>query len=100
MSSLTRTASLIGLHNDCWLLYPRTIPLLTAWMAHLGVVPSRWTLALALMYVEGEASIPPRRVDRWRTWLMGWLGKEAVPTEREIAWVRRGGRAEDDPELR
>ncbi|GAA5827643.1 hypothetical protein JCM11251_001767 [Rhodosporidiobolus azoricus] len=86
---------LVGYHG-----HPSTIPLLTSWMSHLGVVPSRWTLALALMYVEGESSISPARVDRWRSWLGAWLGKEAVPTEREVAWVRRGGRAEGDPELR
>ncbi|BGO95388.1 hypothetical protein NBRC10512_001856 [Rhodotorula toruloides] len=67
------------------------IPTIVAWMRHLGVVPSRLTLGLAMAHVDGDASIAPSKVADWRRWLVDWLGEEQVPSDREIAWLRRGG---------
>ncbi|BGP35247.1 hypothetical protein JCM10296v2_007082 [Rhodotorula toruloides] len=67
------------------------IPTIVAWMRHLGVVPSRLTLGLAMAHVDGDASIAPSKVAEWRRWLVDWLGEEQVPSDREIAWLRRGG---------
>ncbi|BGP19999.1 hypothetical protein JCM10213_006776 [Rhodosporidiobolus nylandii] len=86
---------LVGQHSRI-----RTIPLLLGWMKALHVRPSRWTLGLALMYVDGEAGISDREKRRMREWCVDWLGAKDVPDEREIAWIRRGGRREGVPELR
>ncbi|GAA5923172.1 hypothetical protein JCM3775_007455 [Rhodotorula graminis] len=86
---------LVGTHSHL-----RDIPLILAWMRRLRVRPSRWTLCLAMAYVDGDAGIRPKQGDNWRRWLVGWLGAKAVPSETEIAWMRRGGRAAGVPELR
>ncbi|GJN93969.1 hypothetical protein Rhopal_007031-T1 [Rhodotorula paludigena] len=86
---------LVGSHGSV-----RDIPLVVAWMQHVHVRPSRWTLCLAMAYVDGDAAIGEDLVDNWRAALARWLGRDAVPTEREIAWMRRGGRKEGVPELR
>ncbi|GAA5888807.1 hypothetical protein JCM5296_004999 [Sporobolomyces johnsonii] len=86
---------LIGYHSSI-----RSIPLVLAWMRHLHIEPSRWTLCIALMYVEGEAAIGAKAVKRWREWLGEWLGEERVPSQEEIAWMRRGGKEAGRPELR
>ncbi|GAA5874849.1 hypothetical protein JCM8547_005257 [Rhodosporidiobolus lusitaniae] len=88
---------LTGYHSD-----PRSIPHILAWMKHVHVRPSRWTLALAMMYVDGEsgAGLDPHKVARFKAWLVEWLDEEHVPREGEIAWVRRGGKREGVPELR
>ncbi|GAA6043204.1 hypothetical protein JCM8097_000324 [Rhodosporidiobolus ruineniae] len=86
---------LTGYHS-----HPRSIPLLLAWMRHLGVVPSRWTLALAILYVENDAGIQSWRVERWKRGLEEWVGRRNVPSEKEVAWIRRGGRTEGVPEVR
>ncbi|BGP27586.1 hypothetical protein JCM10295v2_006558 [Rhodotorula toruloides] len=75
------------------------IPLIVAWMRHLGVHPSRLTLGLAMAHVDGDASIAPNKVEGWRRWLIDWLGEEQVPSDREIAWVRRGGGRAGHPTL-
>jgi len=86
---------LVGTHSHL-----RDIPLLVAWMRRLRVRPSRWTLCLAMAYVDGDAGIRPQQSENWRRWLVGWLGAKAVPSEAEIAWMRRGGRAAGVPEVR
>ncbi|GAA5855113.1 hypothetical protein JCM9279_001956 [Rhodotorula babjevae] len=71
---------LVGTHSHL-----RDIPLLLAWMRRLRVRPSRWTLCLAMAYVDGDAGIRPKQSENWRRWLVGWLGARAVPSEAEIA---------------
>lgn len=75
------------------------IPTLVAWMRHLGVVPSRLTLGLAMAHVDGDALIAPAKVETWRKWLVDWLGEEQVPKDREIAWLRRGGGRAGHPSI-
>ncbi|GAA6021503.1 hypothetical protein JCM10207_005782 [Rhodosporidiobolus poonsookiae] len=86
---------LTGYHSRAQL-----IPPLLAWMKLASVVPSRWTLGLAMMYVDGEAAIPERDKERWRAWLDEWLGEENVPDEDEVAWIRRGGKTAGVPDVR
>lgn len=86
---------LVGTHSHL-----RDIPLLVAWMRRARVRPSRWTLCLAMAYVDGDAGIQPAQGARWRRWLAAWLGAKAVPSEAEIAWMRRGGRAAGVPDVR
>ncbi|GAA5985655.1 hypothetical protein JCM11641_001464 [Rhodosporidiobolus odoratus] len=77
---------LIGHHSHI-----RSIPLVLGWMKALQVRPSRWTLGLAMMYVDGETAVTEKEKLRFRRWLLEWLGVEGVPDQREIAWIRRGG---------
>ncbi|BGP51593.1 hypothetical protein JCM10450v2_007542 [Rhodotorula kratochvilovae] len=86
---------LVGTHSHL-----RDIPLVLAWMRRVRVRPSRWTLCLAMAYVDGDAGIRPKQTENWRRWLVGWLGVKAVPTEAEIAWMRRGGRKAGVPDVR
>ncbi|GAA5880802.1 hypothetical protein JCM3774_005756 [Rhodotorula dairenensis] len=86
---------LVGTHSS-----NTVIPTLVSWMRHVHVRPSRFTLCVALAYVDGEASFRPEQMDRWRIWLADWLGEEAIPTEAEIAWMRRGGKREGRPVTR
>ncbi|GAA5838139.1 hypothetical protein JCM3766R1_001838, partial [Sporobolomyces carnicolor] len=70
-----------------------------AWARYTNVRLSRYTLCVALLFVEGEAAIKRDRVARLRRWLAEWLGPENVPDEDEIAWMRRGGTAKGKPRL-
>ena len=86
---------LVGTHSSI-----TTIPTLVSWMRHLQITPSRFTLCIALAYVDGEASFRPEQMERWRIWLAEWLGEDALPTQAEIAWMRRGGKREGKPVTR
>ncbi|GAA5989931.1 hypothetical protein JCM10908_002382 [Rhodotorula pacifica] len=86
---------LVGTHSSV-----TSIPPLISWMRHIHIRPSRFTLCVALAYVDGEASFRPEQMDRWRIWLADWLGEEALPTQAEIAWIRRGGKREGQPVTR
>lgn len=86
---------LVGTHSSI-----TTIPTLISWMRHLQITPSRFTLCIALAYVDGEASFRPEQMERWRIWLADWLGEDALPTQVEIAWMRRGGKREGQPVTR
>ncbi|GAA5987506.1 hypothetical protein JCM5350_003106 [Sporobolomyces pararoseus] len=71
-----------------------------AWARYTNVKLSRYTLCLALLYVDGDAGIKRDGVEKFRKWLSNWLGDENVPDEDEIAWMRRGGTTKGKPELR
>ncbi|GAA6059931.1 hypothetical protein JCM10212_003071 [Sporobolomyces blumeae] len=77
----------------------RLIGLVLAWARTAHVEPSRWTLCLALLHIEGDAAIPRNKVETLRRWLQDWLGKDKVPTDDEIAWARRGGRVQGRPQV-
>ena len=86
---------LTGVHSS--------IPLIgriIAWARYSNVQPSRYTLCLALLYIEGDAGIKKDRIDKLRKWLETWLGDGSVPDQEEIAWMRRGGRVKGTPEVR
>lgn len=86
---------LTGVHSS--------IPLIgriLAWARYSNVRPSRYTLCLALLYIEGDAGIKKDRIDKLRKWLEAWLGEGSVPDQEEIAWMRRGGRVKGTPEVR
>ncbi|GAA5955711.1 hypothetical protein JCM3765_001829 [Sporobolomyces pararoseus] len=86
---------LTGIHSH--------IPLIgqiLAWARYTNVNLSRYTLCLALLYVDGDAGIKRDKIERLRKWLGNWLGTENVPDEDEIAWMRRGGTINGKPELR
>ncbi|GAA6008481.1 hypothetical protein JCM11491_004494 [Sporobolomyces phaffii] len=61
---------------------------------------SRQTLCVALLFVEGDAAVSRARVAALRRWIADWVGETNVPTEDEIAWMRRGGTVQGKPELR
>lgn len=86
---------LVGTHSSI-----TTIPTLISWMRHLQITPSRFTLCIALAYVDGEASFRPEQMERWRIWMADWLGEDALPTQAEIAWMRRDGKREGKPVTR
>ncbi|GAA5881635.1 hypothetical protein JCM16303_005522 [Sporobolomyces ruberrimus] len=71
-----------------------------AWSRWTNVKPSRYTLCLALVFIEGDAGIKRDKVERLREWMGEWVGVGNVPSEEEIAWMRRGGRVKGKPELR
>lgn len=85
---------LLGYHSSA-----RTISLVLAWMKHIGVEPTRHTLALAMMYVDG-LGYSDRRMKRFRFWLVRWLGQDKVPTQDEVAFMRRGGGQAGQPVVR
>ncbi|POY73073.1 hypothetical protein BMF94_3911 [Rhodotorula taiwanensis] len=86
---------LVGTHSSV-----TSIPNLLSWMHYLHVQPSRFTLCVAMAYVDGEASFRPAQMERLSAWLADWLGEEAIPTQAEIAWMRRGGKQEGRPMTR
>ncbi|GAA6054082.1 hypothetical protein JCM3770_006164 [Rhodotorula araucariae] len=47
---------LVGTHSHL-----RDIPLVLAWMRRARVRPSRWTLCLAMAYIDGDAGIRPQQ---------------------------------------
>ncbi|GAA5931039.1 uncharacterized protein JCM15063_002527 [Sporobolomyces koalae] len=71
-----------------------------AWARYANVELSRYTLCLALYFIEGDAAIKRDRILNLRTWLSEWIGGDNVPVEDEIAWMRRGGRAVGRPEVK
>ncbi|BGP58134.1 hypothetical protein JCM8202v2_005794 [Rhodotorula sphaerocarpa] len=77
-----------------------SIPTLLSWMRVTHVRPSRFSLCIALAYVDGEASFRAEQMERLVAWLAGWLGEGALPTQAEIAWMRRGGKREGQPVTR
>ncbi|GAA5903125.1 uncharacterized protein JCM6883_002704 [Sporobolomyces salmoneus] len=71
-----------------------------AWARYTNVKLSRYTLCLALLYVEGDAGVKRDKIEKLRKWLRDWLGQENVPSEEEIAWMRRGGTVKGKPQVR
>lgn len=76
---------LLGYHST-----PDTIPRVLAWMKYVGSVPEKSTVCLAMMYI-GEAGPTDQSWEKLRKWLAEWLGDKMVPTDGEIAYLRRGG---------
>lgn len=76
---------LLGYHST-----PDRIPRVLAWMKYVGSVPEKNTLCLAMMYI-GEGGPTDKSWARLRTWLGEWVGEQMVPTDGEIAFMRRGG---------
>jgi hypothetical protein len=52
------------------------------------------------LYIEGDAGIKRKEIERLRRWLGDWVGSGNVPQDEEIAWMRRGGTVRGKPELR
>ncbi|KAK4053621.1 hypothetical protein OIO90_003860 [Microbotryomycetes sp. JL221] len=75
---------LLGFHSSS-----RSIPLVLAWMRHLGVKPTPSTLTIAFMYI-GELGLEQKKMNRLQLWCEGWLGEQATPTEHDVAAIRRG----------
>jgi pentatricopeptide repeat protein len=76
---------LLGYHS-----IPHSVIPVLAWMKALDSKPTRSTVGLALLYI-GEGSLGDGQRERMRIWLVDWLGESAVPTEGEIAKLRRSG---------
>ncbi|KAI5476129.1 hypothetical protein MNV49_000399 [Pseudohyphozyma bogoriensis] len=74
---------LVGFHGSF-----EDLPKLLAWMRYLKVWPDRESLIIALLYV-GEGNPKMKDLQRLREWLVDWLGEENVPSEDEVAAMRR-----------
>ncbi|THH30299.1 hypothetical protein EUX98_g3884 [Antrodiella citrinella] len=76
------------------------IPLVLAWMRHLSIVPSQWTIAFALVYWRPVSTDSPlleamkgglgrSPYGRLVGWLTAWLGEKGIPSDRLIGKAMR-----------
>jgi len=86
---------LTGIHSHI----PR-IGQLLGFARYTNVKLSRYTICLSLLLLENDhSSCSARQIYNLKNWLVDWLGHEILPSDQELAFMRRGGTKQGKPEL-